>query len=183
MIKLIKNKKLSAKRGISSIVGTLLMVAVVAAIGSVLLFQGMNNINNFNFTLSYLTGSKDSLSENITIEHVRFNPTTNHLNIYLRNTGLQQVEIDKITMVKLDTQELILNNNTNTVILSSVQNDPKFDFKNMTQLSTLDSLLTYTPSCSTPCWNHNYYNSTDYKISIITTTGNSFETTVRPFNS
>ena len=162
-----KNKKLSAKRGISSIIGTLLMVAVVAAIGSVLLFQGMNNINNFNFTLSFLTGSKDSLSEGLTIEHVRFNPTDNRLNIYIRNTGLQQVEIDKITIVKLDTQEIILNNNTNTVIPLSAE------FKNMTQLPTITGGV----------WNVNQYNNTDYKISLLSTTGNYFETTVRPFNS
>src|SRR5574342_127069 len=97
MIKINKNKKLCSRKGISNIVGTLLMVAIVASIGTVLLFQGMNNINNFNFTLSFLTGSKDSLSEDVTFEHVRFNPTDNHVNIYVRNTGLQQVEIDKIT--------------------------------------------------------------------------------------
>ena len=166
LIDIIKNEKLSAKRGLSSVVGTLIMVAIVASIGSVILFQGMNSINAFNYDLSFLTGSKDALSENIIIEHVRFNPTTNDVNLYVRNIGTQEVEIDKITMVKIDTQELILNNKTSEKIFIS-------DMKNMTQLPTITGGV----------WNVNQYNHTDYKISITTKAGNSFETIARPFNS
>ena len=172
----LKNKNLSAKRGISSIVGTLLMVAVVASVGSVILFQGMNNINNFNYMLSFLTGSKGSISEDITIEHVRFDPTSNSLNIYLRNTGIQEVEIDKITVVKMDTQDLIWTNQTNTKIFIS-------EFKNMTQTPNITAYPPLPPLCTSACWNVNQYNSTDYQISITTTLGNSFETIARPFNS
>ena len=166
MINIIKNKNLSAKRGLSSIVGTLIMVAVVASIGTVILFQGMNSINAFNYDLSFLTGSKDALFENISIEHVRFNPTTNDVSLYVRNIGTQEVEIDKITMVKIDTQELILNNKTSEKIFIS-------DLKNMTQLPTITG----------GAWNVNQYNNTEYKISITTKAGNSFETIARPFNT
>lgn len=168
----LKNKKLLAKRGLSSVVGTLIMVAIVASIGSVVLFQGMNSINDFNYDLSFLTGSKDSLFENITIEHIRFNPSTNHVSLYLRNTGTQEVEIDKITMVKMDTQELILNNNTSEKIFIS-------NLKNMTQLPTITGGI----SLGNGSWNHNNFIDNEYKISVTTKRGNSFETIARPFNS
>src|SRR5574338_667428 len=98
LIKRIKNKNSFAKRGISSIVGTLLMVAVVASIGSVLMFQGLNGINDFNYYLSFLTGSKSALEENAIIEHIKFDPLTNDLDVWVRNTGTTQMEINKITM-------------------------------------------------------------------------------------
>ena len=163
--------KRSKKRGLSSIIGTLLMVAVVATIGSVILFQALNGINDFNYYLSFLTGSKNSLHENVVIEHVRFTPDDNILDIWVRNTGTVQLEISKITVVRMDTQELLLTDNPNTIIsLSSVEDIT-------TPAIEIDSL---NPGAH---WEDDASYLTSYRISVTTSLGNTFDTTATPFNS
>lgn len=112
--------KTTTRRGISSVVGTLMMVAVVAVIGSVILFQGLNGINDFNYYLSFLTGSKDSLHENAIIENVHFTPGDDELTISVRNTGTVQIDITKITMVNIDSQELVTLTPTTTNQIISI---------------------------------------------------------------
>lgn len=172
---LIKNKQFSAKRGISTIVGTLLMVAVVASIGSVLMFQGLNGINDFNYYLSFLTGKKSYVNESAVIEHVRFNPTTEDMDIWVRNTGTEQLEISKVSIVKMDTQvQIIANNNQVTIPINELVN---INQSPTTPSPIVWNSLTYcgaTPP--TPC-------TTSYRISITTASGNSFETTATPFNT
>ena len=173
LIGIIKNKKLSAKRGISSIVGTLIMVAVVASIGSVIMFQGLNGINDFNYYLSFLTGSKNSVNESAVIEHVRFDPTTNAMDVWVRNTGTTQLEISKVSIVKMDTQiEIVANNNRATIPINQIVN---INQSPTTPAGIVWDSATY---CGTPptC-------STSYRISITTASGNSFETTATPFNT
>jgi len=164
----LKNKKLSGKRGISSIVGTLIMVAVVASIGSVIMFQGLNGINDFNYYLSFLTGSKNSAYENAIIEHVRFNPTDNQLDVWIRNTGTVQIEISKITMVNMDTQELIQLDTPNPHTTISI--------------SELENIIEHATNIG-GVWDVAQYNAAQYRISVTTSSGNSFETTASPFNT
>jgi flagellin-like protein len=183
LIDIIKNKKLSAKRGISSIVGTLIMVAVVASIGSVIMFQGLNGINDFNYYLSFLTGSKNSLHENLIIEHVRFNPTTNDLDVWVRNTGTVELEISKITMVRMDTQELILDANPQIILpISTIVNINEPVDTNRDGSLTLADTWQNSPY-DTPPFNTPPYDTPQYRISLTTQSGNSFETTATRFNS
>ena len=158
------NKK--SKRGISSIIGTLLMVAVVSVIGSVILFQGLNGINNFNYYLSFLTGSKDASNESAVIEHVRFNPADNKLEVWVRNTGTVQLEISRITVVRLDTQAIIINENPPgaTVFLS-------------------DTTRINHPNDGAFNWSDAGYDTAQYRISLTTSKGNSFETMATPYNT
>jgi flagellin-like protein len=159
-----KNKSYK-KRGLSSIIGTLMMVAVVAVIGSVILFQGLNGINDFNYYLSFLTGSNNASFENAVIEHVRFNPTDNNLDVWVRNTGTVQIDIIKFTVVRMDTQEVLVNDTPNTIIsINQIENinhpdDAAFD------------------------WQDAGYVDAEYRISLTTSEGNSYETTATPFNS
>ena len=183
LIGIIKNKKLSAKRGLSSIVGTLIMVAVVASIGSVIMFQGLNGINDFNYYLSFLTGSKNSAYENLVIEHVRFNPTTNGLDVWVRNTGTVEVGISKITMVRMDTQELILDVNPHVTL-------PINELVNINELvdTNRDGSLTAADTWQSspydiPPFSDAPYDTPQFRISITTLSGNSFETTANRFNS
>ena len=173
MASLIKNKKMLRKRGISSVVGTLIMVAVVVSIGSVILFQGLNGINDFNFYLSFLTGSKNSVNESAVIEHVRFDPTTNAMDVWVRNTGTIQLEISRVSIVKMDTQvEIVANNNRATIPIHQLVNI------NQSPASPAGIVWNSATYCGTPptC-------STSYRISITTASGNSFETTATPFNT
>lgn len=164
--------KFSKKRGLSSIIGTLLMVAVVATIGFVILFQALNGINDFNYYLSFLTGSKNTSYESAIIEHIRFTPNDNILDIWVRNTGTVEMEISKITVVRMDTQELLLTDNIRTIIPISNAEDittPSIDINGL--------------AAGTPNWEDNPAFITQYRISITTSTGNSFETTAVPYNT
>ena len=157
--------KISKKSGISSIIGTLLMVAVVATVGSVILFQSLNGINDFNYYLSFLTSSNHP-NESLVIEHVTFYPTNSTMNIWVRNVGSSQVQISKLSMSSMNQQTLLLDKNPQTTV-------------SINQLVNLKQ-TTVPPVAQ---WQNSPYNTDQYKISITTTAGNSFETIARPFNT
>ena len=99
------------KRAVSQIIGSLMMVAIVASVGGLLLFQGMNGINNFNqYLQNTLQLGSSSAQESFVIEHVRFDSTENskQLDIYIRNTGTIDLTVATISVVRQDTQELYL---------------------------------------------------------------------------
>ena len=160
------SKKLSMKnrRGVSQIIGSLIVLAVVASVGSVILFQGLNQIQAFNHDLSFHDREyNQALRESILIEHVRFDPNTSDLILYLANIGSIDTTIASVTVVKVDTQELILAWEDVPAINGTILIE---DHK----IITLDANLLL----GTQQWNSTEYggsNST-YKISITTSKGN-----------
>lgn len=157
------------RRGISQLIGTLLMLAVVASIGSVILFQGITKINDFNFALAVLKDQgAESTGENMVIEHVRFNPTGTDVTFHVRNIGISAGTITTVTVVKLDTQELIISNNTlSTEIFAN----------ELVSIQKTASLSLATQ------WDDSDYKTSEYRISIITQRGNVFEKVATPFNA
>jgi len=146
------------------------MVAIVATVGGMLLFQGMNGITAFNnYLQNALTTGSDSARESFFIEHVRFTPQdgVKTIDIWIRNTGTVDIEIDKITLLRIDTQELLIYDNTvdKTIAISAIEN------------ITLTAVF---PSESD--WNVIGADE-DYKISATTTKGNSRESTITTFNT
>ncbi len=175
------SKKLSMKnrRAVSQIIGSLIVLAVVASVGSVILFQGLNQINAFNYDLTFHDREyNEALREDILFEHVKFNPNTHFLILYLANIGSIDSTIASITVVKIDTQELIL---------GWEEVDPTINPSNPTGLLLIEDHIvlhnTVTSLNGTNIWNQTYYNTTDYKISISTSKGNFYDTVVSPFNS
>ena len=64
------------RRGVSNIIGSLIVLAIVASVGSVILFQGLNQINAFNYDLTLHDKEHvNELREDIIFEHVRFDTT------------------------------------------------------------------------------------------------------------
>lgn len=150
------------------------MLAIVAAFGSVLLLQGMTGINDFNSFLA-IFGQSETLSvqESIMIEHVRFNHPdeegNNDVNVWIRNNGATAATIDTITLVKVDTQDLIINKDLSTEII----------VKDFQQITIDASDVSLPAGCSdwTDC------QGSVYKLSVTTSRGNSFITSVQPFNT
>lgn len=174
----LKNAKVSKRRGISEIIGSLFMLAIVATFGSIILIQGLQGVNNFNFILgSFSEGLAKSVQENLVVEHVRFDPTNTNKNvsIWIRNTGISDITIDRITMVKIDTQHLIINKDV----------QPTAPFRiiglEVKRINVTDSDVTL-PSGGTT-WSDSVVQNSRYRISITTSTGNSFEAVVKPFNT
>jgi hypothetical protein len=168
------------RRGVSQIIGSLIVLAVVASVGSVILFQGLNQINAFNHDLSFHDREyNEALREDILFEHVKFDPNSDDLILYLANIGSIDSNVASVTVVKIDTQELILdwravnatinpNNPTGTILI-----DDHIELHNNATLT------------GATIWNHTNYNSTnfDYKISITTSKGNFFETVASPYDT
>jgi len=168
-------KKLSMKnrRGVSQIIGSLMILALVAAVGSVILFQGLNQINAFNYELTIHDTERNlALRENVLFEHVWFDLTGKNVTLYLANIGTTDTDIATVTMVKIDTQQLILREEIlagATIVLE--------DHIQLNVTANLpDALLVEE-------WQDEYYNDTDYKISITTSKGNFFDTVVKPPNT
>ena len=105
------NFTLKKRRGVSQIIGSLIVLAVVASVGSVILFQGLNQINAFNYSLTFFDREHNqALREDILFEHVKFELNSDcqcELILYLANIGSIDSTIASITVVKIDTQELI----------------------------------------------------------------------------
>jgi len=100
------NFTLKKRRGVSQVIGSLIVLAVVASVGSVILFQGLNQINAFNYSLTFHDREhSEALREEILFEHVRFDPNTNDLVLYLANIGSIDSTIATVTVVKIDTQD------------------------------------------------------------------------------
>jgi len=168
-------KKLSMKnrRGVSQIIGSLMILALVAAVGSVILFQGLNQINAFNYQLTIHDTERNlALRENVLFEHVWFDLTGKNVTLYLANIGSTDTTIATVTMVKIDTQQLILREEV--LAGSTIRLEDHIELNVTANLP--DYLLVEE-------WQDEYYNDTDYKISIATSKGNFFDAVVKPPNT
>ena len=156
--------RLMHRKAVSQIIGSLFMMTIVVGIGSVVLFQGLSGINAFNSSLTgIVTQKKTSTSEDLLIEHVRFDPTTTgKITIWVRNVGATDSEVRTIKIVKIDTQALILSQDNLAWKIYS-KDVPSKDF---------------TTSIGAP-WNLN----TQFRISITTQNGNSISTIAKPYNT
>jgi len=96
-------KKLSMKnrRGVSQIIGSLIVLAIVASVGSVILFQGLNQIAAFNYDLQLHDTQRNlALREDVLFEHVWFDMTGKNVTLYLANIGSTDTNIATVTIVK-----------------------------------------------------------------------------------
>ena len=176
-------KKFSMKnrRGVSNIIGSLIVLAVVASVGSVILFQGLNQINAFNYDLTLHDREHvNELREDIIFEHVRFDPTSTDLILNLANIGSIDSNIATITVVKIDTQELLV---ARLEVSSVDPTNAYIPIEDHREITIPASLPLATPEQ----WDSPEYGDTipipTYKITISTAKGNFFSTIASPFNS
>lgn len=160
----------NSHRGISQIVGSLFMLAIVIPIGVVILSQGMHETAEFNHALTSQTIQKsDAVQEDLIFEHIRFVPNSKEVIISLRNTGTIDTYINKISIIKMDTQELIVSQDNLAPFLSLKDTGDVSVIANL-PLANWNAMKTAEPD-------------SDYKISLITSRGNFFDTIGRPFNT
>jgi hypothetical protein len=143
------------------------MLAIVVPIGAVIASQGLFEVTDFN---SFLTVTReqgiDATREDIIFEHVRFEPSTNQVTVSLRNISTVESIIERITIVNVTNQELLIYNNTLPLSQSIISLE-----------EATDIVVFANPSVS---WTAD---DNDYKISITTVRGNFFDTVARPFNT
>jgi len=163
--------KPTKKRAVSQIIGSLAMMAIVTSIGSVIMFQGLSGVQDFNNLLSgFVTTKNNNLGENLVIEHVRFQtsgvgctatPPQACVTLWFRNIGIVDAKIKTIKIMSKDDQTIVLDQN-NVDLPVYVRN-----FAASQQFTNLLSFdLTKT-----------------YKIAITTERGNSFSSMATSYNT
>lgn len=167
-----KRSPLKNRRAVSNIIGSLVVLALVASVGSVILFQGLNQINAFSYDLTFYDKAHvDELREDIIFEHVRFPPTQTNLEIDLANVGSTDSTISTVTVVRIDNQELIID--------KEVRNDTIL-IEDHAKIILISATLPLGPD---QFWDSDEYRDKTYKISITTSKGNFFSTVATPFNT
>jgi hypothetical protein len=159
------------RKGISNMISTLFMLAIVVSIGSIILFQGMSGITNFNLGLVPFLGDRpNSNLESIVFEQVHFDPTSSTLTINMRNTGSTDITVSAISMVRTSTQSLIINDKSLSVKM------PLGTIATITE--TINVILGGNGQWSDPV-----NSKSSYTLTMTTITGNSYKTVVMPFNT
>ena len=169
-MKYVKSDFLKKRRAINQVMGSVVILGVVTSIGSVVLFNGMNQINAFSYDLSFHDKAKnEAYREQIMFEHVRFEPGTNQIILYLANIGTTESTIESITVVQMDTQNILVDweEGVSSTIQIKESSDPIILDANLSSLT----------------WNDSLYLNSEYKISITTSKGNFFSTVASPFNT
>ena len=161
-------KKIRSRRAVSQIMATLFMLAITVPVGTVIVTKGLNEVGNINNRLaSGVTFQNERGQEDIVFEHVRFNPTGNQVTISIRNVGTMDSVVSKVTMVKTDTQALIINDQLEL----NAQPKTGIDIPRSGNLQF------------TGRWDDPNYKDSEYKIGLTTERGNFFEFTARPYNT
>ena len=156
------------RRAVSQVIGSVAILGIVASVGSVILFNGMDSISAFTYDLSFHEPSKNLIHrEDIVFEHVRFEPNTDDILINLVNIGSVESTIATVTILKINDQEIIANwVDVNQSI--QIQGNQQIVLDNLALGAT---------------WNDINYLDKEYKISLTTTRGNFFTTVASPFNT
>jgi hypothetical protein len=159
-----------SRRAISQIMGSVVILGVVTSIGSVIMFNGMHEINAFTYDLTFHDKSKnEAFREDLIFEHVRFEPNTNQIILSLANIGTIDSTVESLSVVKIDTQEILVNwADTNQYLMIK-------DSANISVTAALNS--------GSFTWNDPYYVDSEYRISLTTSKGNFFTTIASPFNT
>lgn len=151
---------MSRRRAVSQIIGTLIMLGVVAVAGGVLFIKGIQVLTDFNTEVSAQTDTAtDKIKEKIIISHVRFH-TNNQATIYLRNVGEVEAEIASIKVINVDDQTLEYSDTPTT-----------------TDLFIQDPVEITITLATNP-----FSTSEEYKFSILTSRDNTFTKFVTPPN-
>ncbi len=164
------SNSLKKRRAVSQVMGSVVILGVVTSIGSVVLFNGMNQINAFSYDLTFHDKPKnEAFRENLMFEHVRFEPGTDQIILYLANIGTTESTIESITVVKIDTQNILVNwdESVGTTIQIKESSDPVIINANL----------------NSQTWDDPAYRTSEYKISITTSKGNFFSTVASPYNT
>jgi len=145
------------------------MLAIVVPIGVVVLSQGLIQATDFN---NFLTVTREqgieAVQEDLVFEHIRFDPTSDQLTIHLRNISGVEMDIERVSVVKMDSQELLV---------MEVNQASFLPLKDTVQIDVIANLQ------FTGQWNDANYEFDEYKISVTTVRGNFFDTIARPFNT
>ena len=101
-------KKSPRHRGLSQIITSLILIAIVSTIGSVVLFRGLGEINTFSLNLNNIDKNRvEGIQEDLLIENIHFDYGTPQMEITITNIGSIPFSVSSIVVTELDTQQTI----------------------------------------------------------------------------
>lgn len=161
------------RRAVSQIMGSLLMLAIVVPLGTVVLFGGITEITAFNNSMSNTIEYRNNgIQEDLVFEHIRFEPNSKQVIISTLNTGSVEIIVDRITLVNMSNQDILFKMDSVSSFMPVV-----LSIENSTDIE-IDAdfvKLNWSDSDNPTNW--------EYRISIITARGNFFDTVARPYNT
>ncbi len=171
---------LKKRRGLSQIMGGLLMLAIVVPLGSVVLFSGITEITAFNNSMSNTVEYRNNgIQEDLVFEHIRFEPLTQTVTISALNTGSVEIVVDRITLVNMTNQDIlfeIYSVGTFVPIVLPIQTSADIDIDaDLDRYTKPPDFFSWDDGENPTNW--------EYRISIITARGNFFDTVARPYNT
>jgi len=171
---------LKKRRGLSQIMGGLLMLAIVVPLGSVVLFSGITEITAFNNSMSNTIEYRNNgIQEDLVFEHIRFEPSTQTVTITALNTGSVEMIVDRITLVNMSSQKILFKMDSVSSfvpIVLSIQNSTDIDIDvDLDRYAQPPDFFSWDDGENPTNW--------EYRISIITARGNFFDTVARPYNT
>jgi len=168
---------LKKRRGVSQIMGSLLMLAIVVPIGSVVLFSGITEITAFNNSMSNTIEYRNNgIQEDLVFEHIRFDPTTQTVTISALNTGSVEILVDRITLVNMTSQQILFDiYSVGPFVPTVMPIQTSADIDIGADLFRYGSPHVWGDGENPTNW--------EYRISIITARGNFFDTVARPYNT
>ena len=149
------------RRAVSQIIGTLIMLGIVAVAGGVLFIKGLQVLTDFNAAVSAQANiATERIQEKLSITHVKFEGNDD-ATIFVRNIGQVEADIVSIKILNRDEQTLdCCDEGTFTTTTLQIQDPVEIDVELEND------------------WNR----QDDYKISILTARDNTFTKYVRPPN-
>ena len=170
---------LKKRRGLSQIMGGLLMLAIVVPLGTVVLFSGITEITAFNNSMSNTIEYRNNgIQEDLIVEHVRFTPNLKTVTISAVNTGSVELVVDRITLVNMTNQDILFDYSSGNFIPMVIPLQTSIDIvieADLDRYGKAPGFFNWQDGENPTNW--------EYKISIITTRGNFFDTVARPFNT
>jgi len=171
---------LKKRRGISQIMGGLLMLAIVVPLGTVVLFSGITEITAFNNSMSNTIEYRNNgIQEDLVFEHIRFEPSTQTVTISTLNTGSVEIVVDRITLVNMSNQKILFKMDSVSSfvpIFLTIQNSTDIDIDaDLDRYAQPPDFFSWDDGENPTNW--------EYRISIITARGNFFDTVARPYNT
>lgn len=157
-------KKSPRHRGLSQIITSLILIAIVSTIGSVVLFRGLGEINTFSLNLNNIDKNRvEGIQEDLLIENIHFDYGTPQMEITITNIGSIPFSVSSIVVTELDTQQTI--------------------YRKTDRVDNFEISKTQTIAITTNKNLDSTIASNDYVVSVLTSRGNFFTKFVKPFNT
>ena len=162
-------KKLTSRRGLSQIITSLILIAIVATVGSVVLFRGLGEINSFSININNLDQNRvKGIQEDLVMENIHFKENTKQIELSITNFGSVPITISSIVITESNTQNVIYSSRVRSDTLEILEN------KKIT--------LTTNPTSTSGTFDASIKDY-DYVISILTSRGTYFAEFASPFNT